>query len=45
MIIEENEKRVVKGRPFVQTFQDYCEKTILNEKNVVLALRQVKAEC
>jgi dynein heavy chain, axonemal len=43
--IDEGEKRVSKGRPFVQTFQDYCERTILSEKNVVVALRQVKAEC
>lgn len=46
IVIEEHEKKVIKkGRPFVQTFQEYCERTILNEKNVVLALRQVKAEC
>jgi hypothetical protein len=29
----------------VETFEEYCSKTIMNEKSVVLALRQVKAEC
>ncbi len=43
VVIEEGEKKILKGKPFIQTFQEYCEKTILNEKNVVSALRQVKA--
>ncbi len=28
IVIEESEKFVSKGRPFLQVFQDYCEKTI-----------------
>lgn len=45
VVIEEGERRVARGRPFVSVFQEYCERTILGEKSVVIALRQVKAEC
>jgi hypothetical protein len=44
-VVEEGERRVGRGRPFVTTFQEYCERTIFGERSVVLALRQVKAEC
>jgi dynein heavy chain, axonemal len=45
VVVEEGERRVSRGKPFVSVFQEYCEKTILGERSVVLALRQVKAEC
>ena len=43
--INEGEKKLSHPKAFVDTFEEYCSKTILNEKAVVIALRQVKAEC
>ena len=45
VIIDEGEKVLTPQRNFVDTFEDYCSKTIINEKAVVIALHQVKAEC
>ena len=43
--IAEGEKMLTKPKTFVDTFEEYCSKTIINEKAVVIALQQVKAEC
>ena len=45
VIIDEGEKVLTPQRNFVDTFEEYCSKTIINEKAVVIALHQVKAEC
>lgn len=45
IIIEEGEKSTKRPKNFVDTFEEYCSKTILNEKSVVVALRLIKTEC
>ena len=45
LTIEGGEKTLTPSTPFVNVFGQFCETTILNEKCVVTALRQVKLEC
>ena len=40
--VDEGEKKLTHPKAFVDTFEEYCSKTIINEKSVVLALHQVK---
>jgi Zn finger protein HypA/HybF involved in hydrogenase expression len=45
IIIEEGERSLVPSKSFVNVFEEYCSKTILNEKAVVIAMRQIRTEC